>query len=202
MSYEGEVDGKKKLDEQPANRIGAEFKDKQWQAKGLFTMEKKPHFNWEVTHALNNKSTFGLSADVNLEKPATATSFEFGHAMSHGSGITSGSLFKCATNDKKKVDVQSMNYFLHSKQGKSEVGAHLEYDVKEKKYQTSLGWLWNHADCSTKLRLYGCGLWKAALKWQLHNSTSAVITSGGNLKDFNNGKVSKIPVGLSLDIKL
>jgi len=91
-------------------------------------------------------------------------------------------------------------YFNHENNG-NVAGGEFAYDHAEKKFTTKLGLKLAQEDHTWKFRVHNDGLVRAALQWQLHKACKATLNTSVNLKDVPAGKVSGVPLGLTLEVK-
>jgi len=76
----------------------------------------------------------------------------------------------------------------------------MKYDVASKKFDTKLGLHLHLDDHSWKVRVHDTGMMRAALMWKLHQACKVNVNTSVDLKEAFNGKVNKLPFGLTFEV--
>jgi hypothetical protein len=118
--------------------------------------------------------------------------------LSTPSGIFYGMKWDTQVTDFKQFDNNAYTaYFNYSKDGRT-AGARIDYDNG---FKTKVGLRLDHEDHTWKFRFHNTGMMHAMLKWRLHRSCAAHITTNVNLKDVPAGKINSIPLGLGFQVE-
>lgn len=172
-------------------------------SKNYLYTQNPPKYEGEYTMRKDN-TTLGSKYSVeDITKLNEGINYEFGFAGHFNHNIFYGGLQKFVSDktSEYKYSPTTCHLYCQYKGEKNVGGAEFNYDHLTKAYTSRLALKMKMDDHTWKFRFHDSGLARAALQWQLHKSTKATLNTSFNLRDVPAGKISSLPLGLTLEVK-
>lgn len=152
------------------------------------------------TYLINPTNVFGASLAFN-PKTNTLEKYDFGYNTALAP-LTNFGIKHESTNKKTFTPGKFFFYFFHNANAFQTVGAEFALDYPTRAAEARMAFQHKFDDTvSSKFKINNLGHIDALLKFKLSETTTAIVTSGMNIRNFYEQKVQGVPLGFSFDIK-